>query len=30
MLIVDDEEFCISSILNMVKKTGFDVDNKAD
>jgi YesN/AraC family two-component response regulator len=30
ILLVDDEEFCISSLLKMISKTGLDSENRVD
>ena len=30
VMIVDDEEFCLSSIQGMIEKTGFDFEQRVD
>jgi CheY-like chemotaxis protein len=30
VLVVDDEEFCITSLVKLIEKTGFDFKNRLD
>jgi CheY-like chemotaxis protein len=30
VLVADDEEFCIASMKTILKKSGFDIDNRLD
>jgi CheY-like chemotaxis protein len=30
VMVVDDEEFCITSLAKLIEKTGFDFKNRLD